>query len=236
MSRPRAVADECSRAARSAQRMTDHRRDEKRYIIDGYRAAAALIEEEVLDAPDWRSPIRMRVTAVYKGYYSRGQGSAVAQEPPTIAAACSASRCTWDCAPSCSCAGSAIRALRLNLGAGQGVRDLAAVRGGVLVLSGPERRHKVVPNPEFFFWEPGPGPARLVRLGRLDGSGGEDNPESITVLEETDRDYRVLVLWDGDRGGRPMIVRILESIRLIRPPAPAPRRSVCGCWRSRKAR
>lgn len=97
---------------------------------------------------------------------------------------------------------------RLNLGAGQGVRDLAAVRGGVLVLSGPERRNKVRPNPEFFFWEPGPGPARLVRLGRLDGSAGEDNPESITVLEETDRDYRVLVLWDGEAGGHPMIVRV----------------------------
>jgi len=97
---------------------------------------------------------------------------------------------------------------RLNLGAGQGVRDLAAVRGGILVLSGPERRNKVVPNPEFFFWEAGSGPARLVRLGRLDGSGGKDNPESITVLEETDRDYRVLVLWDGDQGGRPMIVRV----------------------------
>jgi hypothetical protein len=98
-----------------------------------------------------------------------------------------------------------VETCRVPLGEGQGVRDLAAVQGGLLILSGPERRNNVAPNPEFFLWRPGSAP---IRLGRLARTAGDDNPESITVLEETAEGYRVLVLWDGDAGGLPMVVQV----------------------------
>lgn len=64
------------------QRMAAHHRFYTRQVIDAYRAAAALIEVEVLDVPDWRRPIRLRVTAVYKGDFSPGDEIPLMQEPP----------------------------------------------------------------------------------------------------------------------------------------------------------
>ncbi|MEA3012770.1 MAG: hypothetical protein QOD42_1315 [Sphingomonadales bacterium] len=64
------------------QRMAEHQRFLSRQAIDSYRRAAALIEVEVLEVPDWRRPIRMRVTAVYKGDFNPGDDFALAQEPP----------------------------------------------------------------------------------------------------------------------------------------------------------
>ncbi len=98
-----------------------------------------------------------------------------------------------------------VRTFRLDLGPGQGVRDMAAVADGILILSGPERRSGVAPNPELFFWRPGRAP---VRLARLAPSTGTTNPESINVLKETKRAWRLLVLWDGEAGGLPMIVQL----------------------------
>jgi Protein of unknown function (DUF3616) len=97
------------------------------------------------------------------------------------------------------------RSFRLALGTGQGIRDMAAVADGILILSGPERRTGVAPDPELFLWRPGRAPRRLARLAP---TAGTDNPESITVLKETKRAWRLLVLWDGPGGGLPMVVRL----------------------------
>jgi hypothetical protein len=64
------------------QRLAEHRRHYTRQVIDAYRAAAALVEVEILEVPDWRSPIRLRVTAVYKGDFNPGDEIPIAQEPP----------------------------------------------------------------------------------------------------------------------------------------------------------
>lgn len=64
------------------QRMAEHRRRYTRQVIDAYHAAAALIEVEILEVPDWRSPIRLRVTAVYKGDFNPGEEIPLAQGPP----------------------------------------------------------------------------------------------------------------------------------------------------------
>jgi hypothetical protein len=98
-----------------------------------------------------------------------------------------------------------VRTFRVDLGPGQGVRDMAAVADGILILSGPERRTGIPPGPELFLWRPGQVPIRLARLARR---AGTDNPESITLLKETARAWRLLVLWDGEAGGLPMIVRL----------------------------
>lgn len=103
-----------------------------------------------------------------------------------------------------------VRTFRVDLGPGQGVRDMAAVADGILILSGPERRTGIAPNPELFLWRSGRVPVRLARLSRM---AGTDNPESITVLKETKSAWRLLVLWDGEAGGLPMIVRLLKPGR-----------------------
>ena len=100
---------------------------------------------------------------------------------------------------------------RVRLGVGQGIRDLAAVDGGLLILSGPERRLQVEARPELFFWTWEREPVFLGRLqGRPlpEGEDSYDNPEAIAVLQETADAYRLLVLWDGQSGGVPEIVRV----------------------------
>ncbi|HYD14703.1 MAG TPA: hypothetical protein VEC11_17785 [Allosphingosinicella sp.] len=64
------------------QRMAEHRRFLARQAIATYHAATSLVELVVVEVPDWRRPIRMRVTAVYKGDFTPGQEIAFPQELP----------------------------------------------------------------------------------------------------------------------------------------------------------
>lgn len=64
------------------QRMAEHQRFLTRQAIDFYRRATSLVEVVVLEVPDWRRPIRMRVTAVYKGDFNPGDEIAFPQDPP----------------------------------------------------------------------------------------------------------------------------------------------------------
>jgi hypothetical protein len=88
----------------------------------------------------------------------------------------------------------------VNLG-GRGIRDLAAVTGGLLVLGGPvgdgDGTH------ELYFWNkrdclPGQdSPAgKVVHLATV-ASTPEAKPEGIAVAAETDADVRLLILSDG---------------------------------------
>ena len=102
---------------------------------------------------------------------------------------------------------------RLALGADRrgrerGVRDLAAVVGGFLVLAGPAlpEGDKAKGEATVFFW-PGPGgPAIPLRPVGLERVGVK--PEALLVLGEGAASYRVLVIHDGVEGGAPTEYRI----------------------------
>ena len=93
----------------------------------------------------------------------------------------------------------------LPLGKGQGIRDLAAVKGGLfLVLSGPEKREPG--KAEVFLWKPGSGPIPIHDLGGPRPDKGQ--PEALLLLGETDTAYAVLVISDGPENGDPTVVEI----------------------------
>ncbi|GAA0566216.1 hypothetical protein GCM10009416_00200 [Craurococcus roseus] len=97
---------------------------------------------------------------------------------------------------------------RLALGADRrgrerGIRDLAPVAGGFLVLAGPAlpEGDEAEGGAVVFFW-PGPGsqavPLRPVGLERAGVK-----PEALLVLGEDAASYRALVIHDGVEGGAP---------------------------------
>ena len=97
---------------------------------------------------------------------------------------------------------------RVAVGAGRGIRDMVAVRDGLLLLSGPDDdpAHAGLPW-QVLLWRNAPAganppaPQRLATLDlagvKLRGCDKEIKPEAITVREETPARYRVLVLSDG---------------------------------------
>lgn len=108
----------------------------------------------------------------------------------------------------------------LRLGDNVGIRDLAAVDGGVLVLAGRsdddrgdqkftcgEDRIPPLPAPAVWFWT-GVDGAEPALLGALPGIETTDKPEALIVLEETASAYRVLVLFDGKEDGAPLEFQI----------------------------
>ncbi len=92
----------------------------------------------------------------------------------------------------------------LELGKDTGIRDLAAVKGGLLVLSGPVNDQEDV-KPAIFFWNPANGDLKkLAILKRPTSVDNDDKAEGLLVLEDTaDRDLRVLVMFDGPDNGAP---------------------------------
>jgi hypothetical protein len=100
-----------------------------------------------------------------------------------------------------------LRPHSLRLGKGMGIRDLAAVKDGFLVLSGPEERKPA--KAEVFFWKPDAEPIALADLGGPRSDEGQ--PEVLMVLDETDRLYSVLVMSDGPDGGEPMRFEIAKK-------------------------
>jgi uncharacterized protein DUF3616 len=103
--------------------------------------------------------------------------------------------------------------LRLSLdadrrGRERGVRDLASVSGGFLVLAGPAlpEGDEAKGEATVFFWSgPGGGAVALRRVG-LERKGVK--PEALLVLSEDAESYRVLVIHDGVEGGAPIEHRI----------------------------
>lgn len=104
----------------------------------------------------------------------------------------------------------------LPLGSGIGVRDLAAVSNGLLILGGrsldsdpapqgpPECRAQTMkPRPAVWFWS-GRDSDPPKALGTLPGTSATKKAESLLVLEETTSTYRVLVLFDSEENGEPM--------------------------------
>jgi Protein of unknown function (DUF3616) len=94
----------------------------------------------------------------------------------------------------------------LRLGKGQGIRDLASVRDGLLVLSGPEKRE--AGKAGVFFWKQGSDPLFLADLGGPRADGGQ--PEVLLLLEETQSRYSILIMSDGPTGGDPTLFEIAK--------------------------
>ncbi|MFD2183605.1 DUF3616 domain-containing protein [Rhodoplanes azumiensis] len=97
---------------------------------------------------------------------------------------------------------------RLRLGKTTGIRDLAAVRDGLIVLTGPVNEQAVVPA--LWHWNDKSG--ALTPLGTLTPAKGlpEDaKAETVLVLQDAPkRPLRVLILYDGAENGAPTEYRV----------------------------
>ena len=104
---------------------------------------------------------------------------------------------------------------RLALGSNRGIRDMVAVRGGFLLLAGPDDS----PASQgvgwvVAWWDGQSAEGRVVQpkiLAALDLGGvklrkcdKELKPEAMTLLEETPAAYKLLVLSDGLCDGGPL--------------------------------
>ena len=88
----------------------------------------------------------------------------------------------------------------LALGPYTGIRDLARVDAGLLVLAGAVNSQNV--TPAVYQWNPTSG--ALKKLGDLAGTPSGAKAETLLVLEQTPQRYRVLVMHDGPDNGAPM--------------------------------
>jgi hypothetical protein len=90
----------------------------------------------------------------------------------------------------------------LPLGPTTGIRDLAAVRDGILVLAGPVNDQPV--TPAVFLWNE--KTAALRKLGELaiPDQYKKHKAETLLVLgDKKGKPYRVLVMFDGPENGGP---------------------------------
>jgi hypothetical protein len=102
-------------------------------------------------------------------------------------------------------AGTRARMHALALGKNVGIRDLAAVDDGLLVLSGPMREEK---KPfAVWLWNERDG-ARLLGIIPRTHIPKAAKAETILVLATEPRAYRVLVMFDGIENGGPMSFRL----------------------------
>ncbi|MFM1813957.1 MAG: hypothetical protein RLZ98_652 [Pseudomonadota bacterium] len=95
----------------------------------------------------------------------------------------------------------------LALGKDTGIRDLARVSDGLLVLAGPVNDQEVAWS--IHFWSPDDN--RLTKLATLDRDH-DGLAETLLVLSEDEArgvtSYEVLVMYDGLRNGRPTRFRL----------------------------
>ncbi len=96
------------------------------------------------------------------------------------------------------------------LGEDIGIRDLAAVSGGILVLSGNVSKTKAAQ--QVYLWSPASG--ELKTLGVLGLDDGK-KAETLLVLEEETggaggSSYRALILYDGKENGGPVEYRLTQ--------------------------
>ena len=108
---------------------------------------------------------------------------------------------------------------RLALGPNRGIRDMIAVKNGFLLLAGPDDS-PASKNAGWIvaWWDGQSAPEQIVQpkvLAALDLSGvklrscdKELKPEAMTVLEETPKTYRLLVLSDGMCDGGPLVFTV----------------------------
>jgi hypothetical protein len=94
----------------------------------------------------------------------------------------------------------------LRLGRDTGIRDLAAVDGGILVLAGPTREEAVPYS--VWLWDgvsDTPKPLGTLDLDAIDKNA---KAEILLLLAEEASQFRVLVMFDGIENGRPLSFRL----------------------------
>ena len=90
----------------------------------------------------------------------------------------------------------------LPLGRTAGIRDLAAVRDGILILTGPVNDQPV--TPAVFLWNEKTGALRKLGDLAIPEAHKKHKAETFLVLrDERGRSYRVLVMFDGLANGGP---------------------------------
>ena len=98
---------------------------------------------------------------------------------------------------------------RLPLGPGRGVRDLAALEGGILILAGPVASE--AGTYAIYSWD---GESENVKLlAELTQFDPKRKPEALLPLDKSGTKLRVLVIFDSDTNGTPTPVEV---------PAPTP--------------
>lgn len=92
----------------------------------------------------------------------------------------------------------------VDLGVGQGVRDISAAGDGFLILSGPER--DIAGAAGVCFWKPG---SDVNPCREIEKAGPADSkPEALTVLGANDDCYKLLIMSDGVSDGAPAIYEV----------------------------
>ncbi|HWB06351.1 MAG TPA: DUF3616 domain-containing protein [Verrucomicrobiales bacterium] len=108
---------------------------------------------------------------------------------------------------------------RLKVGATQGIREIAALNNGFLILTGNAcaEASKEIPKSlapphdqtfRFFFWNPAGNPS-LTFVGDLPSPSAK--AEGMLVLEDAAGHIDVLVIFDGASGGGPKVYRLSKS-------------------------
>jgi hypothetical protein len=91
---------------------------------------------------------------------------------------------------------------KVKLGQDTGIRDMAAVDGGILILSGPVNDQPVTPS--IFLWNE--QTEELTPLGELvipDALKGFKAETLLILRDEKDKPFRALIMFDGPPDGRP---------------------------------
>jgi len=90
----------------------------------------------------------------------------------------------------------------LPLGETTGIRDLAAVRDGILILTGPVNDQPV--TPAVFLWNEKTGALKKLAELAIPPQYKKNKAETLLVLgDEKGKPYRVLVMFDGPANGGP---------------------------------
>lgn len=99
--------------------------------------------------------------------------------------------------------------LRVGLDAGNGVRDLAPVAGGFLILAGLGRSddHLAVRRSVIHFWD---GRSESAKPLAQITSSGDAKPEALLLVTDSlaGKPYQVLLLADGAKNGAPTVYEI----------------------------
>lgn len=91
---------------------------------------------------------------------------------------------------------------KVKLGPTTGIRDLAAVDGGLLILSGPVNDQDVIPA--IFLWNDQTGDLKLVGELVIPAKLKEAKAETLLILPDlTIEAYRALIMFDGAENGAP---------------------------------
>jgi uncharacterized protein DUF3616 len=95
------------------------------------------------------------------------------------------------------------KARKLQLGPDTGIRDLAAVADGLLVLSGPVNDQPAV-TPAVRHWDPKSGTLGPARELQVPDAAKQGKAETLLVLKDVAGEpWRVLVMFDGLENGAP---------------------------------